>query len=320
MDSSNRLLRFALVAILLFAALLVFAIVTAIFQPGLLNLDLSSGDESTPSLESDVSFEAADKTPLDANCSYPQAIDASAQLARCIERANTNPDATTLELAGDLLLTSALPAIDSEIVLQGNSFIIDGGGEHRLFDVSNTGRLTIISAILQNGSGSKGGAIRNLGQLEIMESKILSNTAVSGGGIYNGSGGRVQITASQLSGNTGVFGGGGLYNEGEGAEVQVANSQFDENASPNAGGGAVANLDGAGLLITKTHFISNSASFHGGAIYNTTAGIVRLSGVILMGNTAVESSGGAISNSDNGSTVILVSSSVISNTGVRISR
>ena len=92
-----------------------------------------------------------------------------------------------------------------------------------------------------------GGAISNFGDLTVINSNFVNNTALSTSGLYSY--------------------GGSIYNHGK---LSINNSSFRESKSVDFGyGGAIAN---DGELIMQNSIISNSTALHeckGAAIYNT---------------------------------------------------
>ncbi|MCB0020364.1 MAG: hypothetical protein KDE09_21375, partial [Anaerolineales bacterium] len=115
------------------------------------------------------------------------------ELAACIILANNNespsPTADTITHGAGITLTTALPQITSEILLEGPNHFIDGGDSVQLFYVNSAGNFTVNQVTLQNGSATNGGAIYNSGTLTVTDSTFIGNSASdSGGGIYNGTG------------------------------------------------------------------------------------------------------------------------------------
>lgn len=110
---------------------------------------------------------------------------------------------------------STLTVIASTVA--GNTGI-NGGG------IDNAGTLILIdSTVTENNAALDGGGIYNRGSLALRSTDVTNNEAGDqGGGIYNVSGGFVSIdypladfsgTFSQVTGNTSVLDGGGIYTE-----------------------------------------------------------------------------------------------------------
>jgi hypothetical protein len=108
------------------------------------------------------------------------------------------------------------------------------------------------------GQSGLGGGIGNYGRLVVFASTISNNTAKRGGGIYNNSGGSVDITNSTISGNRASVG-GGIYN----AELGRVNITFS--------------------TITRNRHLAVEAARGGGGIANF--GDVNIGNTILAGNT-----------------------------------
>ena len=94
----------------------------------------------------------------------------------------------------------------SESTISGNSAGRNGGGIYGTLspkiDITNCS----ITSNKLTGVGSSGGGIFTLGPINLVDSDVSSNTAVSdGGGI---SGNQVSIQNSTVSNNTGASGGG----------------------------------------------------------------------------------------------------------------
>ncbi|MCA9967909.1 MAG: hypothetical protein KC423_26875, partial [Anaerolineales bacterium] len=232
------------------------------------------------------------------------------ELAACIILANNNespsPTADTITLGADITLTTALPHITSEILLEGPNHFIDGGDSVQLFYVNSAGNFTVNQVTLQNGSATNGGAIYNSGTLTVTDSTFIGNSASdSGGGIYNGTG-MLIVTNSTFSGNAANYLGGGISND-NGGPLTVTNTTFSSNSANYGGGiynnfgtltvtnstfsGNVVDDSGGGiynnfgtLTVTNSTFSDNSANY-GGGVYNNI-GTAHLAGTILANSTS----------------------------------
>ena len=135
--------------------------------------------------------------------------------------------------------TAAVASIDGVIIQEGNSDD-DGGG---IYNRGN-GQLTLENVIVRdNQAADDGGGIRNDGELLIVNSSIVDNTAI---------------------GTSETSGGGGLLNTVS-STVTIVNSTFSGNTAPN--GGAIRN-DGT-LNLTNSTLSGNTALENGGALSNT---------------------------------------------------
>ena len=93
--------------------------------------------------------------------------------------------ADSISLDRDITLASTLPAITSDITIEGNGHTISGNKRFRIFDVDG-GKLTVNNLTLTEGwTSAAGGAIevQNFGQLIINNSHFINNFAYGGGAV-----------------------------------------------------------------------------------------------------------------------------------------
>jgi CSLREA domain-containing protein len=231
-------------------------------------------------------------------------------------------DDYTITLASRLDITRNLTidgsGLSSPVTISGPDEY--SGPAYRLFYVSPGTQAILKSLVLENGvNGSLyngGGAIYNMGHLQVQDSTFQNNDSVvyHGGAIHNT--GILEVRDSTFQGNhSGSFGGaiystgtlevdssfftksplsiesanngGAIYNDGGTATISL--STFDTNSS--ADGGAVTNASGI-MTVTDSTFTNNSASTHGGAIMNSIGNLI-VKASTLEGNSASE--GGGIS-------------------------
>lgn len=140
-------------------------------------------------------------------------------------------------------LQDANVGTDSIVDEEGNAgtVAVNGGA----INVDSAGKATLSNMIIaQNRTNGKGGGIANNGVLEINDSVVLVNLSVdSGGGIYNGEGGRAIINRSTVAFNSTsntinqetLLGGGGIFND-VGGEMTIINSTISNNTSLIGGG------------------------------------------------------------------------------------
>ncbi|PHV63665.1 choice-of-anchor Q domain-containing protein [Cyanobacterium aponinum] len=140
-------------------------------------------------------------------------------------------------------LQDANVGTDSIVDEEGNAgtVAVNGGA----INVDSAGKATLSNMIIaQNRTNGKGGGIANNGILEINDSVVLVNLSVdSGGGIYNGEGGRAIINRSTVAFNSTsntinqetLLGGGGIFNDA-GGEMTIINSTISNNTSLIGGG------------------------------------------------------------------------------------
>ena len=179
------------------------------------------------------------------------------KLATAITEANQTPGPDTIQLypGATYVLTSPLPVITSEIVIEGAGAIIDGDGKYRVLNVlklfTNTASLTVNDLTVTRGftPGSGGGILVESGPLAVNNSTISGNTASNGGGIS--AIGQLTVNNSTISGNTAQFGGGGIWTS---LNATLANVTITGNGSSPGEGGGIKNLgtlDMANTIVTN---------------------------------------------------------------------
>ena len=210
--------------------------------------------------------------------------------------------ADTIALTADITLSTELPPIESEIMLEGGGHAISGDDRYRIFIVGESGVMTIKGATLRNGnvrdgsaalrcvqdrnvSDKWGGAICNVGRLSIRDSVISNSSAQNGGAVFSQN--ELSVTDSKFSGNTAAYG-GAIFNWGE---LSVTGSEFRDNSGhvANAEGGAIYNFEGR-LSIVDSLFSGNRAPV-GGALFSD--GELSVTGSVF-GNNGADGNGGAI--------------------------
>ncbi len=163
---------------------------------------------------------------------------------------------TLSEVDNMVAASSGLPAVTSEITVEGNGVTVERSAANATPDfrplyIAGTGMLTLKDVIIQGGYLLDNGPIDG------------DYTAYSGGGIYNE--GRLTLEEVTVQGNVGV-GGGGLSNAGT---ALVSNSRIENNTtqldSPNNEGGGVRNT---GELELRNSIVSGNTSVVGAGIGN----------------------------------------------------
>ncbi len=181
-------------------------------------------------------------------------VSGSCTLADAITTANTGSDTgacsggsagvDTITLTKDETLTSPLPNIISEIILEGGGYTISrDSGADRFgilhvdgYDV-NQGSLTLNEATISGGDAPNGGGIYvNYGDLTVQESTITGNKAEQGGGIFVYQSTNVQFSRSTISFNEATIYGGGLY--AHKSKLFIRYSTINDNSALLGGGGA----------------------------------------------------------------------------------
>lgn len=261
------------------------------------------------------------------------------QLRTAITGANSSSGADVICLTNNGLYTitdapsgynsdgpNGLPTITSNITIFGNNAILERGTStpnFRLFKITSSGNLTLQDLTVRGGNPggtNKGGAIRNQGTLNLVNTTITGNTAGSdGGGIYNlnstltatnstistntsvgasgggisNNGGTITLTNTSITGNsatsTATYSGGGISQSS--GDLTINGGAISSN---NARNGAGINISNGSANITGTLFQSNTATNNGGAIF-INAGSVTIYDTDFISNSA-GAQGGAISN------------------------
>ena len=176
-------------------------------------------------------------------------------------------------------LSSVLPSLDSNILLQGpgaNLLMVRGEGAsdpYRIFTIGSGKTVTIFGLTI--ASGWAGG------------STFPGN---SGGGILNDQG-TLTVSSCTFRGNAASGSGGGLSNSG-GTITEVSDCTFDGNSAGLSGGGMMH--DNGTALIRNCTFWKNTAFTSGGAVQNE-AGLAVMN-CTLSGNTSTSAQGGGIFN------------------------
>lgn len=227
---------------------------------------------------------------------------------------------------------------EADFATQNGFSIVDGQGARLGITVGNFVAVSIQRLTIQNGRGGirsfssnlivlssnivnntyapgdpydQGGGILNLGgTLELIDSSVSGNTALSGGGIANS--GTMTITNSTISGNTAgkagfrsYTGGGGIFNEGvlllNNSSVSVNkllgeylgsgifNNHIIGNGGLNVNNSTISgNNNGDGI-----HAVEGTVSLNSSTISNNQfRGILIDHGVVTMQNTILANIGG----------------------------
>ncbi len=183
-------------------------------------------------------------------------------------------------VAGTITLNGTPLEITSYMVIDGPGptiLAIDGNAQSRVFTIEVGQLVTIKDVTIQNGRaldegsfGDYGGGILNKGQLNLLRTYVMDNTAIYGAGIMNTSGSTLNIQVSEVSGNWSPTGGdlpnGGGVNNNVGSTLTVLASTFANNSS--GVGGAIFNV--GTLTISTATFSGNSSTSDGGAMYLST--------------------------------------------------
>lgn len=228
-------------------------------------------------------------------CSFRAAIDEANALsgndtivlpAGIITQRLVSPD-DNLNLGGDWDITSNIAIIGAG---QGSTTLQAGAAPNsateRVLEIVS-GTVSITGVTIRHGSfangaattATKGGGIRNGGNLTLTNSTVTANRSRTGGGIYN-EGPLIELTNVNVTNNSVQCTddrcyGGGFYSGNLGAagpgSATITGSNFTGNtASPTGGndslaGGAGINGEyGFNLQVTGSNFSNNTAEYGGG--------------------------------------------------------
>jgi hypothetical protein len=220
-------------------------------------------------------------------------------LVAAINSANSNPDATTLALAGGCTYSmrnshgsaangqEALPVITTPIEMIGPGGLVtitrSSGALFRIAEVSKTGSLTLTNQIaLTNGNTlGNGGAILNFGAVTLTGSSLSRNTAQGyGGGLANantptGTAPAASFTSSRVFNNTAFGSGGGIYNGVRSTLTFTGISALDVTGNRSfANGGGIAAINSTATTLTNTAVTVNTA------LGGRAGGVFRQGGVM----------------------------------------
>lgn len=196
---------------------------------------------------------------VDDTCSLADAISAAnadAPVGGC----DAGSGADQLQLTQDVTLAAELPAIVSDITLEGGDFTVarDGAAPDFGIFLVAAGSFVLENTTVTNGRGASGGA-------------IYADDAP------------VTIVNSTLTGNAATFGGGAVAGNGFGALTTIIESSLVDN-SARVGGGVYGGWD-ARTTLSYTTVSGNSASAGGGGIYATEYGVVTVTNSTISGNS-----------------------------------
>ena len=191
--------------------------------------------------------------------------------------------ADIISIDEDIALQSRLPAITSDITIEGNGHTIFGNRKFVLFTVEG-GKLSINNLTLTRGKG----AIKALngGDVVVNNSRFIDNLNSGGGGAI-----LIRSAASELVVNNSEF---------------VGNrTDFRSSSTPDSGGAILASS--ARSRIANSSFVNNEAADEGGAIDTGNTGAVDISNSTFINNKA-RNRGGAVSKNHGGRLTITNSS------------
>jgi hypothetical protein len=197
-------------------------------------------------------------------------------------------------------ITGAQPG---RLTINGNNASIFRSGAvltvpFRIFHIGSAGRLVLRNVRLTNGTPGAfpGGAILNLGQLELRDSFVAGNAANIGGGLANY--GTATLANTTLWMNEASLHGGGVSNVGR---LQLTSSTVWQNDATQRGGGIYSAAAVTTPSTTRTpdlaiesSTIGRNTARDGGGIWSENDSDVTLS--LVRDNTAQVGGGGIFMN------------------------
>ncbi|MEA5465504.1 CHAT domain-containing protein [Leptothoe sp. PORK10 BA2] len=202
-----------------------------------------------------------------------------------IKDGSSTLDGAGLSNAGDNVAISNVTFANNEVIGSAR----DGGAIH------NRGSLTISNSTFENNSANRGGGLFNSGIATLSTVDFSSNLAISeGGGLYNQTNATSMISTGIFTSNS-AQSGGGIYNGGNMHLLDnvIANNQatgVDQN-----GGAGILNTDGGSLIVDNSLIANNTSATHGGGILNLASNaqtVVEIANSSIVGNQAATKGGG----------------------------
>lgn len=190
-----------------------------------------------------------------------------------------------------------------------NGYSADNGGG---IYIQSTADLKLLNTIVDGNQAKNGAGIYNIGSLTLRNSVISNNiglTGGEGGGIYNGTGGVLNILGSTIDANKSDYG-GGIYNS---RVLTVENSTISNNEAIVQFGGGVEH-GGTTMIITNSTISGNRSKSNGGGIWSCGTGAV-IKHATIVGNTGTGGTGG-IHNNCNLNIIQIANSIVVENKNI----
>jgi len=240
-------------------------------------------------------------------------------LRYCITQANAAGGTNTISFSvnGTIYLLSFLPFINGNLIINGPGASLltarrdDAAGNIGVFRISSGGTVTISGLTIANASQFYGIYNPSGGTLNITDCVVTGNASgiFGGAGLYTSATGTINLTNTTFSGNSANGGeGGAIRHDGTGT-ININGCTFSGNSATNIA--CIENNNTGAINITNSLITGNSATFDAGAIVNARTGSVTLTGCTIT-NNHVGNTGGAIAN-DNTGTVTVTDSTISGN-------
>jgi hypothetical protein len=186
---------------------------------------------------------------------------------------------------GGLYVAGGMPTVEDNSLISENSVSGQGGGVF----VASGAMLAISETTLFSNTAASGGAVYNSGQSDGVRLTVSGNKADAGGGVYNQSGGDFALARSYVYTNSADGSGGGVY-AAAGTVTLINNLVYSNGATVNGGG--LYNTT-AELTVRHNTFYQNRAGNRGAGIYhdaNSTTPVIN--STMLVENSATNEGGG----------------------------
>lgn len=187
--------------------------------------------------------------------------------------------------------SQAMMTIDGKITIDGAA-TKDAAAEEAI--ILNQGTLTINSNVIVTGgyksgsdnsllgTGKSGGAIENIGILDI-KGTVTASGSGNGTAVANLAG-EINITNAKLNGNIGR-----ALRVGAGTAT-ITGSEFNNNTGANGGGSVL--IDAADVTMTDSFVKNNASTGFGGGVQVVGATVLTMTNCEVSGNTAATNGGG----------------------------
>ena len=168
-------------------------------------------------------------------------------------------DVIVFAVTGTIVLDSGEISINKVLDIIGpgpDQLTISGDLQSRIFSIFTDSGVRISEMSLVKGVSLFGGAVRNVGDLQLIRLNIIGNQALYGGGVYcvPCSGGLV-LRESTVSDNVAILNGGGI-NVFRG-DLTLINSTITGNTSQNSNGGGI-HFGSIGILALHQSTVSQN--------------------------------------------------------------
>ncbi|MCB0163799.1 MAG: right-handed parallel beta-helix repeat-containing protein [Anaerolineae bacterium] len=175
-----------------------------------------------------------------------------------------------------------------------NPTVLDAlGGGRTVYITTTSNSLIVLEGLhLRGGNDTNGGAMLvRSGVVSMTHNRIYSNTATSGGAIYNEAG-TVTLQGDNLldTGDNEIYGntatdGGALYNAG--GQMTVDDALLHDNTATD--GGAFYHAGGTSVL--QNNILRDNSADNGGAIYNASTGLTVRHNTVYSNDAATNGGG-----------------------------